>query len=479
MNQLRVCVDRIRRRWLLILLVGVIAAAGSAAAVALEPASYTARATLTNVSPQPKSKPEQDIALAQGYADYFNQVSTQGILRARSGADPTAQVTARLAAAGPILYIEAEADDARVASDTATRMATALRDDVNAGLAANGSLGSDPRQASNQLRAIALDAGVVRDPSDIGRTAWASLVGGLLLGALGAIALGRYDKRIVSPAELAERLDLDVLAVVTGRGRSGDGRAEMLRSLMPLTDVDGMPRPGTLVVTGPSSSRRSQALVALALTGMRARQGQPTLLVQADPEAAALVEPAALAGASGVTDFLGEGSTARLGGRVRGDGQGLLVCPVGSRRADQMLYTKTQFRRLLSQAAETADLVVVTAPPVDTVEGRAVCAAADRSVLVVEEGVTRVRDAAVALDALGEAGATALGAVLVRDASHLTDPGVLHDGPWGAEKAPADLTQPIALPGARSAPPAAPSATSGTAGAEPVTSSARSTGGDS
>ena len=113
MNQLRVCADRIRRRWLLILLVGVIAAAGSAAAVALEPASYTARATLTNVSPQPKSKPEQDIALAQGYADLFNQVSTQGILRARSGADPTAQVTARLAAAGPILYIEAEDDQTR------------------------------------------------------------------------------------------------------------------------------------------------------------------------------------------------------------------------------------------------------------------------------------------------------------------------------------------------------------------------------
>lgn len=435
MNPLQVQWERIRRRWLLILLIGVVAAGASAGAVALEPDSFTGRATLTNVSPDEGDNPERDIALTQGYVDYFNQVSTQDALRDTSGADRSVEVTARLAASGPILYVETEADTAALAGETATKLATALRDNVNAGLDSNGSSGGgDPEKASNRLRDIELNSGVIRNPTDVGRTAYAALVGGLLLGALGAIALGRFENRLVAPYEVRDRLGLDVLAVVPGRGRRDDdatARREVLRSLMRLADADGMPRPGTLIVTGPSSTRLSQARVALALAGLRARQGRRTLLVQADPEGAGVAEPTELTGLAGVTDFLGEGPAARLAGRVRSDGQGMLVCPLGSRRSDlHALYSKTQFQRLLDQAAATADLVIVNAPPVDTVEGRAACAAADRSLLVIEEGRTRAKDASAALEALGDAGATALGAVLVRDPAHLPDPGVLTDGPW-------------------------------------------------
>ena len=43
--------------------------------------------------------------------------------------------------------------------------------------------------------------------------------------------------------------------------------------------------------------------------------------------------------------------------------------------------------------AALADLVIIDAPPVESVEGQVVCAVADRALLVIEEGETRAKDA--------------------------------------------------------------------------------------
>ncbi|MEJ2888088.1 hypothetical protein [Actinomycetospora aeridis] len=465
MSQVQIQWDRIRRRWVLILVIGIVAAAGSLGASLLQGSSYTGRSALTIVSQD--RAPEQDTVLAQGYADYFNQASSQQQLRQTAGVPSSVGLNARIAAASPIVYIEAVADSPDVASDSATKMAVALRDDVNTSLggeaqqqqlttlnqqlsaaqgAGNQAEASRLREeindiqgrSTNQLQDLQLNAGVVSNPTNAGRNAGAALVGGLLLGALLAMALGRFENRIVTPSEVRDRLGLQVLAVVGGKRRSGENaRNEMLRALMGLTNAHGMPVPGSLAITGPATARASKTRVAVALAGLRALQGQTTLLVQADLESDA-GGSSELSSMSGVADFLAERGDSRIDGKVFSNGRALLVSPRGSKRDDLFaLFSRSHVTRLLKQGSMLADLVIIDAPPAESVEGQVVCSAADRSLLVVEEGQTRSRDASAALESLARAGGTALGVVLVRNPGQLADPGFLAERSWTPARLPA------------------------------------------
>ena len=496
MSPLQIQWDRIRRRWALILVIGIVAAAGSLGASLLQGSTYTGRAALTIVSQD--RAPEQDTVLAQGYADYFNQASSQEALRQPGGCRHARwALNARIAAASPIVYIEAIADSPEVASDAATKMAVALRDDVNS------SLGGDcadpaarrPQPAARRGPAHRNDQAEVSPLQDADhdlqgraptscrtcsstpvssptprtprRNAAAALVGGLLLGALLAMALGRFENRIVTPNEVRDRLGLQVLAAVGGKRKSGENaRNEMLRALMGLTNAHGMPVPGSLAITGPTTTRASKTRVAVALAGLRALQGQTTLLVQADFEADA-GGSSELASMSGVADFLAERGDSRLDGKVFSNGRALLVSPRGSKRDDLFaLFSRSHVSRLLQQGSMLADLVIIDAPPVQSVEGQVVCSAADRSLLVVEEGETRSRDASAALEALAQAGGTALGVVLVRNPSQLVDPGFLAERSWSPVRLPAGPSVPQARPAPAGGPggPGGPGAPAGQPG---------------
>ncbi|MDD7940817.1 hypothetical protein PHK61_20555 [Actinomycetospora lutea] len=462
MSPLLIQWDRIRRRWVLILVIGLVAAAGALGASLLQGTTYTGRAALTIVSQD--RAPEQDTVLAQGYADYFNQASSQEVLRQRASVPSSVALNARIAASSPIVYVEATADRPELAQTSATRMAEALRDDVNEGLqgnsqaqiaeltrqldAARAQNNSDEvgrlqdaitnlQSGTNQLQDLQLNAGVASNSSNAARNAGAALVGGLLLGALLAIALGRFENRIVTSNEVRDRLGLSVLATVGGRRRSGeDARAQLLRSLMGLTNPYGMPTPGALAITGPYTTRASKSRVAVALAGLRALQGQSTLLLQTDLEAEPL--PSELATMSGVADFLAERGGSRVDGKIFTNGRALLVAPQGSKRDDLFaLFSKTHVQRLVTQGTALADLVIIDAPPVESVEGQVVCTVADRALLVIEEGETRAKDATSALDALGRTGSTALGVVLVRNPNQMVDPGFLSERNWNPVRLPA------------------------------------------
>jgi len=491
MSPLLIQWDRIRRRWVLVLVIALVAAAGSLGASLLQGTTYTGRAALTIVSQN--RAPEQDTVLAQGYADYFNQPSSQEVLRQSAGVPSSVQLNARIAAASPIVYIEATAKDANLAANASSKMAVALRDDVNQGLSANtGRQAQDLQRQlaqaqaannndqvsqlqkqisnlqdnTNQLQDLQLNAGVAANSTNAGRNAAAALVGGLLFGALLTMALGRFENRIVTPSEVRDRLDLPVLAVLGGRRRSGeDARSQLLRSLMGLTNAYGMPTPGSLAVTGPYSSRASKSRVAVALAGLRALQGQTTLLVQTDLESDPI--PSELSSMAGVADFLAERGGSRIDGKVYSNGRALLVAPPGSKREDLFaLFSKSHVQRLLRQGSALADLVVVDAPPAEAVEGQVVCSAADRSLLVIEEGETRSRDATAALDALGHAAATAIGVVLVRNPGQMNDPGFLAEHNWTAVRPPAG--PPFARPGPPPPPAPAPAPSAGAGQAPPA-----------
>src|SRR3954454_16911622 len=213
MSPLQIQWDRIRRRWVLILVIGIVAAAGSLGASLLQGTSYTGRAALTIVSQD--RAPEQDTVLAQGYADYFNQPSSQEVLRQSAGIPASVTLNARIAAASPIVYVEATTSNPDVAQDTATKIAIALRDDVNSSLGGaqagqlqslqqqlaqaqarndNGQVSQLQEQISslqgsntNQLQDLQLTAGVAKNPNNAARNAGGALAGGLLFGILLAI----------------------------------------------------------------------------------------------------------------------------------------------------------------------------------------------------------------------------------------------------------------------------------------------------
>ncbi|WP_285659253.1 hypothetical protein [Actinomycetospora sp. NBRC 106375] len=420
--------DRIRRRWVLVVLIGVVAAAGALGGSLIKGTTYVGHAALTIVSQ--KLTPDEVTVSAQGYIDYFNQASSQEVLRQRAGVDPSVTATASLAAGSPILYVEAESPDPDSAQRAASAMAVALRDEVDSG-----------PDTISQLQDLQLNAGVSSTSSDALRNAATALLGGLVLGVVLAGALGRVENRIVTPGEVTDRLGLPVLATVGGRRRPGeDARGQLLRSLTGLTNPTGMPRPGALAITGPASARASKSRVAVALAGLRALQGQTTLLLQTDLEAEPL--PSELATRSGVADFLAERG-ARVDSTIVSNGRGLLVAPPGSRRDDLFaLFSKVHVQRLVGQGRTLADLVIIDAPPVESVEGQVVCSAADRALLVVEEGETRADDASSALEALGRTGAGALGVVLVTDPDHIADPGFLAERQWHPVGSPAGAAQP-------------------------------------
>ena len=148
MSPLQIQWDRIRRRWVLILVIGLVAGAGALGASLLQGSTYTGRAALTIVSQD--RAPEQDTVLAQGYADYFNQPSSQEVLRQAAGVSSSVALNARIAAASPIVYIEATTTNADVAADASSKMAVALRNDVNQGLS-----GDSERQIEDLQRQLA------------------------------------------------------------------------------------------------------------------------------------------------------------------------------------------------------------------------------------------------------------------------------------------------------------------------------------
>jgi Mrp family chromosome partitioning ATPase len=450
---------RIRRRWVLVLVIGLVAAAGALHESRQQGTTYTGRAVLTIVS-QSRS-PDQDAVLAQGYADYFNEPSSQGRLRRAAGVPGGVALNARIAAASPILYVEATADSPDLAQTLATKSAIALREDVNTGLQGNNEATIQDlereldaaqaqnatqeigqlqdairtlRTGTNQLQDLQLTAGVEANSPKAVRNAGAALIGGLLLGALLAIALGRFETRIVSADEVRERLGLSVLAVIGTRRRSTeDGRGQLLRSLMGLTNPSGMPIPGSLAITGPYTARSSKSRVAVALAGLRALQGQTTLLLQTDLEADPL--PSKLETLPGVADFLAERGEVRVDAMIYTNGRALLVGPPGRSREDLFaMVSATHVQALVSRCMMLADLIIIDAPPGESVEGQVACAVADRSLLVIEEGKTKVKDAAAALTALGR---TALGVVLVRNPKQMVDPGFLSEGNWNPVPYPA------------------------------------------
>jgi len=214
--------DLSRYRWF-VLAVVVLALAAAVAATVLTPTTYTGRSSLI-VSSNNRS-PDQDAVLVQGYVDLFDDAAYQAQLLDDAGVEEPVELSARAAAASPILVISSTADDPEVARASAAAAARAFQADINDVRATEQEAkiaelqnridarrrtdGDDSgtvnalrtelirleADRTDQLQELQLDAGVADQAPSVVRNVGLGLVGGLLLGAVLAVLLGGRRRR--------------------------------------------------------------------------------------------------------------------------------------------------------------------------------------------------------------------------------------------------------------------------------------------
>jgi hypothetical protein len=477
--------NRIRRAWWLVALIALVAVAGATYSVLSTGTQYTARAALTLGSAE--RAPEEDSVLAMGYVDYFNQATTQRRLRIGANVPSDITFTARPAASSPIIYIEGVGVDADVVRSSVSAMTDAFRNDVNSGLEADkqariaalqadmathqqivdsspptqdqrGSLAAgavaDLQTLINELRAdTANELQLLQGVSDVSATRPSlavniglALIGGLILGALAALAIAGVRNRLGTAAEVSDKLGLEVLADLGGERRalSDEGRRRLKR-LANLVGPGQVERP---MVCGVVAPRRTPAArtVATAVAGYRAAQDERTVLVYLDPHD----QPAETAGLPGVSDLLARNSNLRVGSLPRaGRAAGLQVLPAGAATGDPYeRLTLEAVQRLFAELTDVADSVLVVVPPLlDTAEAQAICAAVGHVIVVVESEVTSVTDARAALELLAQVKRDPMGCVVMSSrvepparvlGHHMTE-AIQHDGKQSRAPGPSAL----------------------------------------
>jgi polysaccharide biosynthesis transport protein len=452
MSPLRAQLERIRRRGWLVVTVLALAIGATLAASWGEQTTYTAKSTLTIASEN--RAPEQDAVLAQGYAEYFNG-SYQGTLRDHARVPDAVTFNARTAASSPIVYVEATATEPELAKTAAAAMAIAFRDDVNTNLRADRDraidelkdqiaaqraqlatrsaaspetslatstilalqerIASIQSDTTNQLRDLQLQAGVSSTSPSLMNNLPLAVAGGLILGCAAALGLASLENRLTTAHEIREHLGLETLTVIPGGRSSSDGRIriERLKQLANIVSLRDLDRPPVIAVTAPQKSA-STAWIATGLAFYRAIQNERVLLIHADLHGATGADNHSLGNRPGLADFLA-GHRVGLDGLLwRGNDDRMWVMPPGTPSLEpHALFAREPFTDLLTRAKAIADLVVIQAPAIiESAETQIICAAADQTILVIEDSTTRVTDAREACQMLAQIDVSILGVVL-------------------------------------------------------------------
>ncbi|BAH54044.1 hypothetical protein [Rhodococcus opacus] len=450
MDALRVHIEHIWRRKWVVACIAALAVLGAIYTSLGAGTSYTGKSVLT-IDSQARL-PEQDVALARGYADTFNYLPYQDRLRVAAGIPDDVTFEAGTAASGPMVIIEATSDDSSTAESSAAAMAEAFRDDFNANwrsgrdraiedlefernedLTALGSLPPEgPETAlrtasangiqdrisqlqadtTGQLRILQSSAGVVATAPSTARNLVLALFGGLVLGGVAALALAGVENRLTSRDEIRDHLGVDTLTEIPPGGSAAADRLreQRFKQLATIVGMADLPRPATIAVTAPRATDGT-GQVAKAIAEYRAIQGEWTLLVRADLRGSDTDgEPA------GVGDVLRNTHSISVEKLLQAGPTGhMRVMGPGAREGDSYsLFTRSRFAGLVALGRRAADLTVVETPPiVDAAESQVVCAGVDRTMLVIDKTTAHTADAKEACRLLTQAGVTLLGAVII------------------------------------------------------------------
>jgi polysaccharide biosynthesis transport protein len=455
-------IDQIRRRWWVVLAVVGVAMASAALPLLLTNPTYVGKSTL--VLSSTGRTPEQDAVMAVGYATLFNDPATIVRLTATHNVPEGLTFAAGTVAASPILTMEATAEDPEVAQDAAQTMAYAFRDDIN--LVRQADYEKAIREAQRQLdtllrqpgpdglvnplvpvvqtrldamrdnstdglQILQLRAGVTNNAPNIVLVLALRAAGGLVLGVLAALGLATLSTRLGDSADLMEKTGIEPLVEVPAGGSIERNRLreDRLRTLANIVNLQDSPKSTVVALTDCRGARGARDL-AEVVARLSAQQGYRTVLVYADNDASHQTQSA------GFNEALED---SRLAISVLKDGAvgSLKVMPSGSVVADRYsLMSRERIVAVFDELRTGADTIVIVAPSIaDTIDSQPICAAADFTVAVVGSRSSRAGDVTAAVDALADAHAVLLGAVMVEGKpTRMTGPAV----GWRRTSRPAD-----------------------------------------
>jgi capsular polysaccharide biosynthesis protein len=433
-------IEQIRQRWWLVLAGAVLGIlAGLLPALTTAP-TYLGKSVL--VMSSPGRAPEQDTMMVVGYSTMFNEPATINRLESAADLPDNVAYEARTVAASPILTIQAAADSPQLAQDAAQKMAEAFRDDINSvrqqgneqsvkdlqaqlealraeptpeGLANPALAALQDRinalqfDSTNQLQDLQLRAGVVEIKPNIKTNLALGVVAGLVLGLLGAVGLGSISTRLTNSSDVRDKTGVEPLVEVpTADATKHDRlRQDRLRNLANIVSFRDLPKPGVIAFTDSTGVHGARGL-AEELAKLTAQQRNRTVLVYADNEELGNANGAgfneALAGTCPVPLVLEAGEV-----------DALTILPPGSAHAERYAnMTPSRITALLDELRTQADTIIIVAPPLtDSAETQVICGAADSTILVVATDSSRSKEVDSAREALDQAHATLLGAVLI------------------------------------------------------------------
>jgi polysaccharide biosynthesis transport protein len=438
-------IEQIKQRWWVVVAISALTVTLSGVSLLTAHPTYVGKSEL--IVSSPGQAPEQDAAVVQGFIALFNDPATIARLQAANHIPDGIMFEAKPVAASPILIIEATAGNAKAAETAAQDMAVAFRQDINAiheaekkktladltsqldraqpssnnpinpllAPSLQEQIFNTQRDLKNELQDLQLRAGVITNAQQGVGSLVLPVAGGLLLGLLAALGLSVLSTRLWSSADIREKTDVEPLVEVPESGSVARNRLRehRLRTLANTVSSGDLGMPKVVAVTDTRGARGARD-VAWTLAEFWAKRGHRTVLVYAD-------DASCREGNWGFIDALGDINRIDRFEKVLQYGAvaSMKVLPGGSVVADRSSrVTRERICALLDKLRPLADTIVVAAPSIADsseaqFEAQLLCAAAERTVLVVAKGKSRAGDITAAAEALAKAQAVLLGAVLI------------------------------------------------------------------
>lgn len=280
--------------------------------------------------------------------------------------------------------------------------------------------------AANNISIIdqAVPADKPSEPRLLLNIALAALIG-LGLGLVGALIMEALDETLASPDDVEAKLRLPVLAVIPllDRGVSphdalADVRSNFseayysLRTALQFSTPNGAP--GNLLVTS-SRPAEGKSTTAYATAVNLARLGRKVLLIDGDLRNPSMHRIVNVENDAGMSNLLsGSGSIATLAKQTSAENLDFIPCgPLPPNPAE--LWGGDRLRRVLADAAQTYQHVVIDGPPVlGFADAPLLASAVDGTMFVLEAKGTRRAQARGALRRLAVGNGRILGAVLTK-----------------------------------------------------------------
>jgi capsular exopolysaccharide synthesis family protein len=256
-----------------------------------------------------------------------------------------------------------------------------------------------------------------------------ALVGGLVLGVVGALALSRLDTTVRDERDLETALGVPVMATIPKFARStsatsglvmlrpGEGRKvamarEGYRRLRSSLDFvarrDGMKT--FLLTSGYPSEGKSLTVTNLAVAAAQA--GRRTVLVSGDLHHPTIERLLSLPNDKGLAEWLADDAEAVIQEIESIPNLAVIVAGTATYQSNE-LFASSRFPELLKQLQENFDLVLIDTPPVLHVsDASAMAGQMDGVILVVRSGSTEAASIEQIRDEMDLVGGRIVGSVL-------------------------------------------------------------------